>query len=194
MMSATVSVARSLVCNGQQQSGGVQVATDTTDAVVQAVLKDVSSSLLRRGYLTTEWWTTVIGGALSTLLALVHINASSATHVVAVAAPAVLAGLYALTRTMHKTALASALSDAFPQAAAAAAATGGHAAGAPAGQAAAAPAGQAPAAAAAPTAAALAAPAPAATTTTVAQPTVASAQTDPDFVFQGIPPIADDNA
>jgi hypothetical protein len=111
----------------------------------QAVLQAVSQSLVRRGYLTTEWWTTIVGGALSAVLALIHINASSATHVVAVAAPALLAALYALTRTMHKSALASALADVFPQAGGADTAappTGQPPPGAPADQVAAAPVAQ----------------------------------------------------
>jgi hypothetical protein len=95
---------------------------------VQAALQAASRSLVRRGYFTTEWWTTIIGGALSAALALMHIKASSATHVVAVAAPAILAAIYAVTRTMHKSALASALADVFPQAGGggAAAAAGGQ--------------------------------------------------------------------
>jgi hypothetical protein len=126
--------------------------------VVQAAIQAVSDSLVPRGYLTTEWWTTIVGGALSAVLAVIHISASSATHVVAVVAPALLAGLYAITRTMHKSALASLLRDLFPQAAAAAAVPGSTA------QAAVTP-GAGPAA------------------------TAATTQTDPDFVFEGIPPI-----
>ena len=94
------------------QSGNTDVA--------QAALQAVSDSLVPRGYLTTEWWTTIVGGALSAVLAVVPISASSATHVVAVLAPALLAALYAIARTMHKSALASVLRDLFPQAAAAA--------------------------------------------------------------------------
>jgi hypothetical protein len=145
--------------------------TDTTQAGNTgdpglAALNAVSESLVRRGYLTTEWWTTIIGGAVSAILALVHINASSATHVVAVAAPAILAALYAVTRTMHKSALASALGDLFPQTAADSANTGTQ---------------TTPAAQGAETAPA-------------AQPIATPvAQTSPDFVFQGIPPIEQDN-
>ncbi|MBV9311800.1 MAG: hypothetical protein JOZ73_13290 [Solirubrobacterales bacterium] len=76
----------------------------------------MSSSLLPRGYLTTEWWTTIVAGALSAVLALVHVSGSSATHIVAVATPALLAAVYAIVRTMHKSALAATLRDAFPQA------------------------------------------------------------------------------
>jgi hypothetical protein len=124
----------------------------------QAALQAVSESLLPRGYLTTEWWTTIVGGTLSAVLAVVHISASSATHVVAVIAPALLAALYAITRTVHKTALASLLRDLFPQAVAASAAplsAGQPVQGGGDGQ--------------------------------VANTPVT--QTDPDFVFEGIPPI-----
>lgn len=95
---------------------------------VQSALQAISNSLLRRGYLTTEWWTTILGGALSAVLALLHIKASSATHVVAVVVPALLAALYAVTRTVHKAALASVLDEVFPQAVAGAqrSATGGQ--------------------------------------------------------------------
>jgi hypothetical protein len=155
--------------------------------VAQELLAAVSKQLLRRGYFTTEWWTTIIGGALSTVLALVHVKGSSATHVVAVVAPALLAGLYAITRTMHKSALATTLTELFPQATQSA----GQAGQAPPAAAppAAAPAAAAPAAAA-PAAAAPAAAAPAAgASPTGAEPTVAIAQTDAGFEFRGIPPI-----
>lgn len=128
----------------------------------QAVLQAVSDSLVRRGYLTTEWWTTILGGALSAVLALVHIKASSATHVVAVVAPAALAALYSVTRTLHKSALASALATVFPQAAAST-----TAANPPGAQST-----QSPTAASQPTAAPV-------------------AQTSPDFAFEGIPPIGE---
>lgn len=125
----------------------------------QQALAAVSETLARRGYLTTEWWTTIIGGAVSAVLALVHITGSSATHVVAVVSPALLAGLYAVSRTMHKSALASALSDLFPQA------------------------GQGNAAVQAQAAQPVAQPA------TAAAPATPVVQTDPDFAFEGIPPI-----
>ena len=131
----------------------------------QAALEAVSGSLARRGYLTTEWWTTMIGGALSAVLALVHINASSATHVVAVIAPALLAGLYAVTRTMHKSVLSSALGAVFPQA------SGGTVAP--------------------PSDVQQAAPAADGQPVQIPDQGTAGAvvRTDPDFVFEGIPPI-----
>jgi hypothetical protein len=138
--------------------------------VVDAVLESISKSLVPRGYLTTEWWTTITGGALSAVLALVHVGGSTATHVAAVVAPTVLAALYAITRTIHKSALASVLGDVFPQAVGGA---GAATAGAP------------------------AAPPGVQTTPAVAADQVTAtpvAQTAPDFFFEGIPPIEDGNA
>jgi hypothetical protein len=208
------------------------------------VLGSISGALVPRGYLTTEWWTTILGGALSAVLALVHVGGTAATHVAAVIAPAVLAALYAITRTMHKSQLASLLSDVFPQAVAAEGAggtaasvtegAGGSAAPAiatttagpaaaevmPASGSESSPAGDpteavaqtdpgfafqgippiedgaaadTPGAAADAPAAAEAMPAPAADATQTGEPTEAVTQTDPDFFFQGIPPIEDDN-
>jgi hypothetical protein len=154
--------------------------------VAQELLAAVSKQLLRRGYFTTEWWTTIIGGALSTVLALVHVNASSATHVVAVAAPAVLAGLYAITRTLHKSALATTLAELFPQATQP---TGQAGQAPPLAQAAAAQPATAQLAAAQPSAPHLAAGQPTAAEPTAAEPTAAIAQTDAGFEFRGIPPI-----
>jgi hypothetical protein len=129
---------------------------------VQSALQAVSDSLVPRGYLTTEWWTTIVGGALSAVLAVVHISASSATHVVAVVAPALLAALYAVARTMHKSALAALFRELFPQATAA-----------------------------------IAAPVASGQLSQVEEPaqaaTLATAQTDPDFVFEGIPPIEEES-
>jgi hypothetical protein len=145
--------------------------------VTGAVLGSISGALVPRGYLTTEWWTTILGGALSAVLALVHVGGTTATHVAAVIAPAVLAALYAITRTMHKSQLASLLSDVFPQAAAVEAAAAPVAA--PAAGPAAGPAGAEVMAASAPE------------DGSGGEPTAAGAQTDPGFSFQGIPPIED---
>ena len=157
----------------------------------QAVLDDVSKSLVRRGYFTTEWWTTIIGGGLSAVLALVHVSGSSATQVVAVAAPALLAGLYAITRTMHKTAIARSVSDLFPQA---------TQSGVPAAGQLVAPAPVAvvaPVATVSPVEATRPAPMMQAIAPTVtaqgATPAGAVAETDPGFEFRGIPPIEDGN-
>jgi hypothetical protein len=170
---------------------------DSSD-IAQELLASVSKQLLRRGYFTTEWWTTIIGGALSTVLALVHVNGSSATHVVAVAAPALLAGLYAITRTLHKSTLASTLTELFPQATQTAGQDGqappvAQVAAVAAASAAAAQAAQAAAQAAAvqPSAAQPSAAQPSAAQPSPAQPTVAITQTDADFEFRGIPPIED---
>jgi hypothetical protein len=173
-----------------------------TNDVTQQVVTDVAESLSRRGFFTSEWWTTVIGGALSAVLALLHVSSSSATHVAAVVAPAVLAGLYAIVRTVHKSQLASALAGIFPQAAQSPGQDGQAGAGeAVTGAAAPAaiPAATAPPAAA--TARAAATP-PVSTAVPGAVPIqsqglpgvavpAAIAQTDADFEFRGIPPIED---
>jgi hypothetical protein len=160
--------------------------------VLDASLAALSKSLGRRGFFTTEWWTTMIGGALSAALALIHIKASSATHVVAVVSPALLAALYAITRTMHKSALASALSDFFPQAGGDGAAGGGAVSGGAgagvAGGAGAGVGGGAGAAAVDEASAGVATPVEAEAGAQVPTETAVT-QTDPDFVFEGIPPI-----
>ncbi len=158
----------------------------------------MTKSLARRGFFTSEWWTTVIGGALSAALALLHIPASSATHVVAVVAPAALAGLYAVTRTMHKSNLASALGDFFPQATQGQGPVDQPTA---AGQASLASAAQ-PALAPPAVTAAGTSPGPGGPPVVQAVPVqidgrpgvpvpAAIAQTDSDFEFRGIPPIED---
>lgn len=80
----------------------------------QAVLDAISATLQRRGFLTTEWWTTVLAGLLSAALALVGVHGQAAAQVVGILAPVLVAGIYAAVRTMHKSALAQVLSSAFP--------------------------------------------------------------------------------
>lgn len=175
------------MAQGDQQAAAPAGDTD----VLQAALTGISDSLARRGYLTTEWWTTVIGGALSAVLALVHVGGSSATHVVAVAAPAVLAALYAITRTVHKSALASALGAVLPQALAAG---GGSAQDAQSEQTVAS--GQ-PITAVTQTDSSFAfggIPPIRVQDETVGQPVAAGTETDSSFVFGGIPPVEDANA
>jgi hypothetical protein len=168
-------------------------AAAANNDAAQAALNEVAKTLGRRGFFTTEWWTTIIGGALSAVLALVHVKGSGAEQAVAVLSPAVLAGLYAVTRTMHKSALAGALSDVFPQASQSAAAGQTEPASPPVAVA------VTPAAAAAPPEAMPIAPAQTATAALALAATgepgavaaVPITQTDPDFAFRGIPPIAD---
>jgi len=65
--------------------------------------------------LTTEFWVTVIGAVLSTLLALVHVSGPTAAQIVATAGPAVLAGAYAVIRGLHKSRLAQIVTALYPQ-------------------------------------------------------------------------------
>jgi hypothetical protein len=87
------------------------VATATATAVASAV----SQSLARRGYLTTGWFTTVIGGGLTVLLGYVGVSGPVAAQVVTVAAPAVLAAAYAVVRTGQKSRLGAIAADLLPQ-------------------------------------------------------------------------------
>jgi hypothetical protein len=80
----------------------------------QVVLDALSGALQRRGYLTTEWWTTVAAGLLSAVLALVGLAGPAAAQITGILAPVLVAGLYAVVRTMHKSALAEVLSAALP--------------------------------------------------------------------------------
>lgn len=82
---------------------------------VAAGLQSISISLQRRGYLTTEWWTTVVGGALTLMLAYVRPGDTAAPQTAAIIAPVVLAVAYSISRTMHKSALADVLQAALPQ-------------------------------------------------------------------------------
>jgi hypothetical protein len=79
-----------------------------------AVANAVSASLVRRGFLTTEWFTTIIALALTALLAWLGVGDSMATQIVGVAAPTILAAVYALVRTRQKSAQWQLVSDVFP--------------------------------------------------------------------------------
>jgi hypothetical protein len=78
------------------------------------VLAAVTKTLLRRGFLTSEWWTTIAAAGLSTVLALVGVHGSAAAQVVGILAPVIVAATYAAVRTMHKSTLAKVLAAAFP--------------------------------------------------------------------------------
>jgi hypothetical protein len=82
---------------------------------VAAGLQSISTQLQRRGYLTTEWWTIVIGTAVTLLLAYLRPGDTAAPQTAAIVAPAVLAAAYSVSRTMHKSALADVLQAALPQ-------------------------------------------------------------------------------
>jgi hypothetical protein len=70
----------------------------------------------RPGALTTEWWTVVIAGAVSTVLAATGIPGSQATQLAGIIAPIALALTYVLVRSKTKGALAELLHAVFPQA------------------------------------------------------------------------------
>lgn len=74
-----------------------------------ATVGAISDALCRRGYLTTEWWTTVVASLLTLSLSYVGVPGPTAAKVVVIAAPVVIAAVYAAARTMHKSALASLL-------------------------------------------------------------------------------------
>jgi hypothetical protein len=88
----------------------------TTQPHVQAMANAINTAS-RSGPLTTEWWTVLLAGALSTTLGTLGLPGSAAAQVAAIAAPIVLALAYAFARAHTKGALASALTAVFPQAA-----------------------------------------------------------------------------
>jgi len=92
---------------------GSSPVTDT----VQAGLQSISTSLQRRGYLTTEWWTTIVGAGLTVVLSFLHPGGSAAAQTASILAPAVIAMVYTVSRTAHKSALADVLQAAVPDAA-----------------------------------------------------------------------------
>jgi hypothetical protein len=79
------------------------------------VLAAMSQTLQRRGYLTTEWWTAMVGAALSGLLAVVGVQGPAVAQVAGVLAPVAISAVYTVVRTKHKSALASTLVSAFPE-------------------------------------------------------------------------------
>ena len=90
-------------------------ASDVTNSVWLAAAGSISDTLTRRGFTTTEFWTTSIGFGLTALLALVGVPGSTTTQVVSLLAPTLLAGIYGAVRTMHKSNLSKLLGDIFPQ-------------------------------------------------------------------------------
>ena len=76
----------------------------------------IASAVGRRGYLTTEWWTTVLAAVLSAVLGLVGLHGPAAAQAAAILAPVLVAAVYAFVRTQHKSALARLAALAVPQA------------------------------------------------------------------------------
>src|SRR5262249_29954758 len=89
------------------------------------------NTVSRPGPLTTEWWTVLIAGAVSSVLAVVGLPGSAASQVAGIVAPIVIALVYAFTRSRTKGALADALKAIFPQAGAPVAGDAAAAPGAP---------------------------------------------------------------
>lgn len=90
---------------------GESVKQNPYEAVAQ-----ISNAVTRPGPLTTEWWSVIMAGAVSSVLAAIGLPGSSAAQVAGIVAPVVLALVYAFVRTQHKGALADALQAVFPQA------------------------------------------------------------------------------
>jgi len=86
-------------------------ATDQNPVVAQ-----ISNTVTRPGALTTEWWTVVIAGAVSTVLAVTGLPGSEAAQVAGIVAPILLALIYVFVRSRTKGALAEVLKAVFPQA------------------------------------------------------------------------------
>jgi hypothetical protein len=88
-----------------------QIRTNPTAAVAQ-----ITNTVARPGPLTTEWWTILLAGAVSSVLALVGLPGSAATQIAGVVAPIAIALVYAYVRARTKGALADALEAIFPEA------------------------------------------------------------------------------
>jgi hypothetical protein len=79
--------------------------TDGSGDALETLVDTACQSLQRRGYLTTEWWTTIVGGLLSVVLSAVHLGSSTSLHWAGIVAPTLVAVIYTALRTLHKTAL-----------------------------------------------------------------------------------------
>lgn len=94
--------------------------TELTAADVEknpyAAVAHITNTAARPGALTTEWWTVLIAGAASAALAVFGVSGPAAAQVAGIAAPMVLALVYAFVRAHTKGALADALKALFPQA------------------------------------------------------------------------------
>jgi hypothetical protein len=94
------------------------LTTDQVQKDPRAALAQMTNTAARSGPLTTEWWTVLIAGAVSSVLALVGLPGSAAAQVAGIVAPIAIALVYAFVRAQTKGALADALEAIFPQAAA----------------------------------------------------------------------------
>jgi hypothetical protein len=80
------------------------------------VVAQIANTVTRPGALTTEWWTVVIAGVASAVLALTGIKGPEAAQIAGIIAPIALALVYVFVRTRTKGALADVLQAVFPQA------------------------------------------------------------------------------
>lgn len=72
----------------------------------EAVLDAVAVTLRRKGFFTSEWWTSIVALALTATIALVGTSNQLTVQIVAIAAPVVVAAAYAYMRSAHKSKLA----------------------------------------------------------------------------------------
>lgn len=93
----------------------------SNDTKADPVVTQLSNTVARPGALSTEWWTVLIAGAVSSALAVIGLPGSAAAQVAGIVAPILLALAYAFVRAHTKGALADALEAIFPQAGSAAA-------------------------------------------------------------------------
>ena len=91
--------------------------TDEVKDNPTAALAQIANTAARPGPLTTEWWTVLIAGAISSILAVVGLPGSASAQVAGIVAPIAIALVYAFVRAHTKGALADALKAILPQAA-----------------------------------------------------------------------------
>jgi hypothetical protein len=99
---------------------GTAITAESVEQNPYEAVAQITNAVTKPGALTTEWWSVIIAGAVSSVLAAVGVPGSSAAQVAGIVAPVVLALVYAFVRTQHKGTLADALQAVFPQARAAA--------------------------------------------------------------------------
>jgi hypothetical protein len=92
------------------------LTAEAVKANPSAAIAQISNTITRPGPLTMEWWSVLIAGAASAALAAAGLPGSSAAQVAGIAAPIILALVYAFVRAQTKGALADALKAIFPQA------------------------------------------------------------------------------
>ena len=81
-----------------------------------AAVAQIANTVNWPGPLTTEWWSVLIAGGASSLAAAIGLPGPAAAQVAGIAAPIILALVYAFVRAQTKGALADALKAIFPQA------------------------------------------------------------------------------